>query len=152
MTTTRRELFRLGLGGSTLLACGTTVPTFLARSARALADGPKREAGGPILVVIQLDGGNDGLNTVVPHGDDIYHKSRPKLALKAKDLKRIDDHVGPAPVARRVREAPRRGPAGDRPVGRLPQPEPLALRVDGHLADGPAPSRPAGTRLAGPGH
>ncbi len=94
MTTTRRELFRLGLGGSTLLACGTTVPTFLARSALALADGPKREAGGPILVVIQLDGGNDGLNTVVPHGDDIYHRSRPKLALKAKDLKPIDDHIG----------------------------------------------------------
>ena len=94
MTTTRRELFRLGLGGSTLLACGTTVPTFLARSALALADAPKRDAGGRILVVIQLDGGNDGLNTVVPHGDDIYHKSRPKLALKAKDLKPIDDHVG----------------------------------------------------------
>jgi uncharacterized protein (DUF1501 family) len=70
------------------------VPTFLARSALALADAPKRDAGGRILVVVQLDGGNDGLNTVVPHGDDIYHKSRPKLALKAKDLKPIDDHVG----------------------------------------------------------
>ena len=94
MTTTRRELLRLGLGGSTLLACGPTVPTFLARSALALADAPNRDADGRILVVIQLDGGNDGLNTVVPHGDDIYHKSRPKLALKAKDLKPIDDHVG----------------------------------------------------------
>jgi uncharacterized protein (DUF1501 family) len=94
VTTTRRELLRLGLGGSTLLACGPTAPTFLARSATALADAPRRDAGGPILVVIQLDGGNDGLNTVVPHGDDIYHKSRPKLALKAKDLKPIDGHVG----------------------------------------------------------
>jgi uncharacterized protein (DUF1501 family) len=94
MTTTRRELLRLGLGGSTLLACGTTVPTFLARSALALAGAPNRNADGRILVVVQLDGGNDGLNTVAPHGDDIYHKSRPKLALAAKDLKPIDDHVG----------------------------------------------------------
>jgi uncharacterized protein (DUF1501 family) len=94
VTTTRRELLRLGLGGSTLLACGPTVPTFLARSALALADAPKHDADGRILVVIQLDGGNDGLNTVVPHGDDLYHKSRPKLALQAKDLKLIDDHVG----------------------------------------------------------
>jgi uncharacterized protein (DUF1501 family) len=94
MTTTRRELLRLGLGGSTLLACGPTVPTFLARSALALAGAPKRDAGGPILVVVQLDGGNDGLNTVVPHGDDIYQKSRPALAIKAKDVKPIDDHVG----------------------------------------------------------
>jgi uncharacterized protein (DUF1501 family) len=94
MTKTRRELLRLGLGGSTLLACGPTVPTFLARAALALADAPTRDADGRILVVVQLDGGNDGLNTVVPHGDDIYHKSRPKLALKAKDLKPIDDHVG----------------------------------------------------------
>src|SRR3954464_2287060 len=94
MTTTRRELLRLGLGGSTLLACGPTAPTFLARSAVALADAPKRDTNGRILVVIQLDGGNDGLNTVVPHGDDIYHKSRPRLAFKGKDLKPIDDNVG----------------------------------------------------------
>ncbi len=98
MTTNRRELLRLGLGGSTLLACGPTVPTFLARSALALADGPKRDADGRILVVIQLDGGNDGLNTVVPHGDDVYNKSRPKLALRAKDLKPIDDHIGLHPA------------------------------------------------------
>jgi uncharacterized protein (DUF1501 family) len=94
VTTTRRELLRLGLGGSTLLACGATVPTFLARSAHALADGPGRDDDGRILVVVQLDGGNDGLNTVVPHGDDLYHKSRPKLALKARDLRPIDEHVG----------------------------------------------------------
>jgi uncharacterized protein (DUF1501 family) len=94
VTTTRRELLRLGLGGSTLLACGATVPTFLARSAHALTDAPGRVADGRILVVVQLDGGNDGLNTVVPHGDDVYHKSRPKLALKAAGLRPIDDHVG----------------------------------------------------------
>lgn len=91
MKTTRRELIRMGIGGSALLAGGLTVPTFLARSALAMTEA---KTDGKILVVLQLDGGNDGLNTVVPHADDTYQKSRPKLALKAKDIKPIDDRVG----------------------------------------------------------
>lgn len=98
MSTTRRELLRLGLGSSTLLACGSTVPSFLARSALALTTDSSRGNDGRVLVVIQLDGGNDGLNTVVPHGDDVYHKSRPNLRLKASELKPIDDHVGLHPA------------------------------------------------------
>ena len=42
MHPTRREMLRLGLGSSALLACGPTVPLFLARSANALADGRRR--------------------------------------------------------------------------------------------------------------
>jgi uncharacterized protein (DUF1501 family) len=86
-------MLRLGLGSSALLACGPTVPLFLARSASALADQgavPK----GRVLVVVQLDGGNDGLNTIVPYRDDEYRKRRPNLAIPASDVKRIDDHVG----------------------------------------------------------
>jgi uncharacterized protein (DUF1501 family) len=92
MHPTRREFLRLGLGSSTLLACGATVPTFLARSASALAAEKKNPEG--ILVVVQLTGGNDGLNTVVPYRDPNYIKHRPQLHLPAKDLHRIDDHVG----------------------------------------------------------
>src|SRR5438094_645389 len=66
MHPTRREMLRLGLGTSALLACGPTVPMFLARSAGALADDRPAAARGRILVVVQLDGGNDGLNTVEP--------------------------------------------------------------------------------------
>ena len=98
MSTTRRELLRLGLGGSTLLACGTTVPTFLAQSANALSALPDRKVDGRILVVIQLDGGNDGLNTVVPHLDDAYNRNRPTLRLNGTQLKRIDDRVGLHPA------------------------------------------------------
>jgi uncharacterized protein (DUF1501 family) len=54
------------LKGSTMLALAPTVPAFLAQTARATKSDPD----GRILVVIQLDGGNDGINTVVPFGDE----------------------------------------------------------------------------------
>ncbi len=47
-----------------------------------------------ILVVLQLAGGNDGLNTLVPFGDDAYYKARPKLAKQQKDLIKIKDGFG----------------------------------------------------------
>ena len=101
MHPTRRDLIRLGLGSSALLACGQTVPMFLASSAAALADdsGPAgnaraKEERGRILLIVQLGGGNDGLNTVVPYRDDEYRKQRPSLQISAKDVLKIDDHVG----------------------------------------------------------
>ena len=93
MHPTRREMLRLGLGSSALLACGPTVPLFLARSANAMADG-RASPKGRILVVVQLDGGNDGLNTVVPYRDDEYRKRRPKLAIPADEVKKVDDRIG----------------------------------------------------------
>ncbi len=97
MHPTRREMMKLGLGTSALLASGQTVPLFLARSANALA-GDRPAAKGRILVVVQLDGGNDGLNTVVPYRDDEYKKRRPKLAIPAGEVKKIDDRVGLHPM------------------------------------------------------
>jgi uncharacterized protein (DUF1501 family) len=93
MHPTRREMLRLGLGSSALLACGPTVPLFLARSASALAE-DRATAKGRVLVVVQLDGGNDGLNTVVPYRDDEYRKRRPKLSIPAAEVKKVDDRVG----------------------------------------------------------
>jgi uncharacterized protein (DUF1501 family) len=97
MQPTRRDLLRLGLGSSTLLACGASVPTFLARSAAALAAAPNA-ARGNVLVVVQLDGGNDGLNTVAPYKDDVYVKLRPRLHLAANAVLKIDDRVGLHPA------------------------------------------------------
>jgi uncharacterized protein (DUF1501 family) len=94
MQPTRRDFLRLGLGSQALLACGASVPTFLARSAALLADAPARAAGGRVLVVVQLDGGNDGLNTVVPFRDDVYRRSRPSLALPANQVLRLNDDLG----------------------------------------------------------
>jgi uncharacterized protein (DUF1501 family) len=94
MQPTRRDFVRLGLGSFPVLACGATVPTFLANAANALAAEPARDARGRILVVLQLDGGNDGLNTVAPYADDDYRKHRPRLRLDARAVAKIDDHVG----------------------------------------------------------
>src|SRR3954454_15210697 len=101
MHPTRREMLRLGLGSSALVACGPTVPRFLARSAAAIADADshaRASADGSILVVVQLDGGNDGLNTVVPYRDDAYRKHRPKLAIPAGEVRKVDDRVGLHPM------------------------------------------------------
>jgi uncharacterized protein (DUF1501 family) len=47
-----------------------------------------------ILVVVELSGGNDGLNSVVPYADDAYYQLRPSIGIKAGELLKIDDHFG----------------------------------------------------------
>jgi uncharacterized protein (DUF1501 family) len=97
MPPTRRDFLRWG--SSALLACGTSAPTFLTRSASALAAEPARATDGRVLVVLELSGGNDGLNTVVPHRDDEYRKHRPKLNLaSAQGLHKIDDRAALHPA------------------------------------------------------
>jgi uncharacterized protein (DUF1501 family) len=90
----RRSFLASTLRGSTLLALAPTVPGFLAQTARAAA--PERD--GRILVVIELNGGNDGINTVVPYKDEGYAKHRQLLRLPAGQLIKIDDHVGLHPA------------------------------------------------------
>ena len=95
---TRREFLRRTVLGSSL---AWTVPAFLADTFSALqaeaADSATQIVTGkdaPILVVLQMAGGNDGLNTVVPYANDFYHNSRPKIGLKAEDVLKIDDSIG----------------------------------------------------------
>lgn len=47
-----------------------------------------------ILVVVELSGGNDGLNSVVPYSDDAYYRHRPSIGIKESDLLKIDDSYG----------------------------------------------------------
>jgi uncharacterized protein (DUF1501 family) len=92
----RRAFLRTSLQTSTLVALAPTVPGFLARTVRAAQ--PERD--GRILVVIQLDGGNDGINTVVPFGDEGYTKHRKVLRLPTDRLFKINKEVGLHPEMR----------------------------------------------------
>ncbi len=75
-------------------ALGIPVPALWQRVAAAAAPDPDL----PALVVLELNGGNDGLNTVVPYADDIYHQSRPTLRITPDKVLKLDDHVGLHPA------------------------------------------------------
>ncbi|MGE0861840.1 MAG: DUF1501 domain-containing protein [Gammaproteobacteria bacterium] len=88
MINRREMLARLAaLGGGGLLA--GAVPSAFADA--LAADGKQDER---ILVVFEMSGGNDGLNTIVPYADDTYYKLRPRLGLKKDKLLALDDHWG----------------------------------------------------------
>lgn len=94
MQPTRREFLRLGFGSSMLVACGTTVPGFLAHSAWAAEATRGAGSQGRVLVVLELTGGNDGLNTLVPYRDVNYRKYRPKIGIESASVLKIDERIG----------------------------------------------------------
>jgi uncharacterized protein (DUF1501 family) len=92
----RRAFLTKGLYG---IGVGAALPLFLSRTSAALTaqalqgtsleKHPER-----ILVVVELSGGNDGLNTVVPYGDPAYHRARPNLGIRDRDVIAIADGFG----------------------------------------------------------
>ncbi len=90
MSLSRRDFLTQSLGTSVLAAASASVPAFLGRTAQAAQSQAQRDD--TILVIVQLAGGNDGLNTVVPLTDDLYAKNRPTLRLSGGKLHRIDAH------------------------------------------------------------
>ncbi len=91
--TTRRDFLKTA-ASSGLVAWGLTAPRFLARTAAATPLADKAGAKDTLLVVVQLTGGNDGLNTVIPFKDPLYAKYRPTLKVAPKDLKKLNDSLG----------------------------------------------------------
>ncbi len=82
---------------SAVMTLGGTAPAFLRQAAKSTnADGKGND--GRILVVVEMAGGNDGLNTVVPYTDEAYRKARPELAISKSDVLKINDKLGLHPV------------------------------------------------------
>ncbi len=96
MNPSRRTFLAQLAGGSAVLSLGARAPLFWTTAAAADSS-PRNDA---ILVVVQLTGGNDGLNTIVPYRDDDYRKARPKLGIPAADVLAINDQLGFHPAAR----------------------------------------------------
>jgi uncharacterized protein (DUF1501 family) len=92
MQPNRRGFLKTSLATSTLVSMGSsTIPAFLGRSAHAAS---AVKPNNRILVVVQLIGGNDGLNTVVPHGVDGYLKGRRALRLSSSQVHKITAEIG----------------------------------------------------------
>ena len=81
------------LKNSALISLAPTLPTFLTRATLAANQENNSKGNGRILVIIQLDGGNDGINTVVPLRDEGYAKHRDTLRLPKKDLIKLSDEI-----------------------------------------------------------
>jgi uncharacterized protein (DUF1501 family) len=95
---TRRRFLRTSMLGA---AASWTLPIFLEKTFFTL-DAMAAEAAtqtvtgkdGTILVVLQMAGGNDGLNMVVPFADDAYYRYRPRLGIPADKVLKIDSYAG----------------------------------------------------------
>ena len=83
----RRSLLQAGLASASGL--GALPGALQLAAAASAARHPDR-----ILVVLELSGGNDGLNTLVPYADDAYYRHRPRLGIPRAQLRLIDDHHG----------------------------------------------------------
>lgn len=82
----RREFLQT----TALASASLLLPKFLnAMAGQTLPNGRQK-----VLVVVQLTGGNDGLNTIIPYTNDIYYNSRPELSISKQQALRLNDDVG----------------------------------------------------------
>src|SRR3954471_5710108 len=91
MKSTRREVLQVGLSGLAVVSLGSSVPMFVSKMAFAEAAARTELSDDNVLVVVQLTGGNDGINTVIPYADEAYRKARPAIAIKDKFHKLNDN-------------------------------------------------------------
>jgi uncharacterized protein (DUF1501 family) len=92
LPSTRREFLSMSGKGIGLLAFSQFAPSFLVQSTRAAAPAPEKDRS--ILVLVQLAGGNDGLNTLVPFEDADYYRLRPTIGIPKDKALRVSNTLG----------------------------------------------------------
>lgn len=96
MVIKRRGFIQMG----SLATASMLLPKFL----KAFEQGRLVPPGNKVVVVLQLSGGNDGLNTVIPVANDIYYRSRPKLGIEKSKSLLLTDEVGLHPALTAFRD------------------------------------------------
>src|SRR3954447_19153567 len=92
----RKEFLQIG----SLATASFMVPKFL----KAFEKGQFVPPGNKVVVILQLSGGNDGLNTVIPVRNDLYFKARPKLGIEKAKALLLNDEVGLHPALTGLKE------------------------------------------------
>lgn len=96
LPSTRREFLATSGRGIGLLAFSRFAPSFLVQSTLAAAPAPEKDRS--ILVLVQLAGGNDGLNTLIPFEDADYYRLRPTIGIAKDKVLRASDTLGLHPA------------------------------------------------------
>lgn len=91
---TRRQFLETSLRTGAVVSLASSVPCFLTQSLQAA----EQNSDGNILVVLELSGGNDGLNTVIPFADEQYEKYRPTLRVPKSQVLKLNDETGLHPA------------------------------------------------------
>src|SRR4026209_1246595 len=86
----RKEFIQIG----SLATAAVMLPKFL----KAFEGTNRVPMGNKVVVILQLSGGNDGLNTVIPVRNDLYYKSRPRLGIERSKVLSLTDEVGLHPA------------------------------------------------------
>jgi uncharacterized protein (DUF1501 family) len=92
----RKEFIQIG----SLATASLMLPKFL----KAMEGKAMVPAGNKVVVVLQLSGGNDGLNTVIPFRNDLYYKARPRLGIEKAKALSLTDEVGLHPALNGFKE------------------------------------------------
>ena len=96
MAISRKEFLKIG----SLASASMMVPGFL----KAFEFSPKPEPGKKSLIIIQLSGGNDGLNTIIPYRNDIYYRTRPQIKITPDKVLTLNDEIGLNPYLKGIKE------------------------------------------------